>query len=159
MMDGTCHEDEKKFWEPAAEKKQQREQSFPVTLLEKGIRFRGEDAEASVKKDKDRIIEHIQKDGKTMADLDDTVRGMVAAAGAGVVLKKKAKMANFLKAVRDGGAPKLGIGPAVKTQDQVKMFLDAAVPDKLTDLHVGTDAFKGFGSNLLSRFGKLRVLE
>ena len=146
-------------YQPPAESKQVREQSFPVALLEKGIRFRGEAAEASVKEDKDRIIKDIEESGKTMADLNATVRGMVAAAGAGVVLDDATKLADFLKAVKDGGAPKLTIGPGVKTQEQVEMLLDAAVPDKLTDLYVGTKAFKGFGSNLLSRFGKLRVLE
>ena len=159
LMDGTCREDERQDWKPAAENKQEREQGFPVALLEKGIGFRAEDAEATKPEDKVRIIKEIKESGKTVADLNATVRGMVAAAGAGVVLDDATKLANFLKAVEDGGAPKLAIGPAVKTQDQVNMFLDAAVPDKLTDLHVGTEAFKGYGLNLLSRFGKLRVLE
>ena len=83
----------------------------------------------------------------------------MAAAGTGLVVDDPAKLASFLEAVRAGGAPKLGIGPGVKTAEQVRMFLDSAVDDKLTDLYVGTKAIRAAVPELLTRFVGLRVLK
>ena len=56
-------------------------------------------------------------------------------------------------------APKLGIGPNVTATDQVQVFLDSAVKEKLTDLYVGTKAIHAAVPELLARFGGLRVLK
>ena len=159
LMDGTCYEDERKDWNPAAQNKQEREQFFPVELVSLGVGFESGKAEASVGADKDRIIQDIKQSGSSMEELDAAVRGRVAAAGTGLVVDDPAKLASFLEAVRAGGAPKLGIGPGVKMAKQVRMFLDSAVDDKLTDLYVGTKAIHAAVPELLTRFGGLRVLK
>ena len=159
LMDGTCYEDERKDWNPAAQNKQEREQFFPVELVSLGVGFESGKAEASVGADKDRIIQDIKQSGSSMEELDAAVRGRVAAAGTGLVVDDPAKLASFLEAVCAGGAPKLGIGPGVKMAKQVRMFLDSAVDDKLTDLYVGTEAIHAAVPELLTRFGGLRVLK
>ena len=159
LMDGICYEDERKEWLPAAENKQEREQDFPVQLVNLGVGFESQKAEASVEADKDRIVRDIEQSGISMEKLDTSVRGRVAAAGTGLVVDDPTKLAYFLEAVRAGGAPKLGIGPAVDETEQVEMFLDSAVDDKLTELYVGTEAIHAPLPSLLTRFGRLRVLK
>ena len=162
LMDGACHADEKITWKPVAQSKAEREAGFPIALIDKGIRFKCEEAEASYEGDKDRIIEDIRQHSNE-SRVNEKVRGLIAAAGSNLVDidDSREKLEEYLRVVETGKVAKLGIGHVVKSQEVVSLFLQSASENELTELFVGTPAIASAISDgdLLSNFASLAVLK
>ena len=109
-----------------ADYKTEREQHFPIHLIQLGIRFRCENGNASVESDKRKIIAEIGADATL---LNDTIHGVVAAAALERVLKENSDNRHeFLEAVKRSPPRELRVNlrdSAGDTQENVTAVLEA----------------------------------
>ena len=109
-----------------ASNKTEREQHFPIHLIECGITFCCENGNASVESDKRKIIAEIGADATL---LNDTIHGVVAAAALERVLKENSDSRHeFLEAVKRSPPRELSVDlrdSAGDTQENVTAVIEA----------------------------------
>ena len=121
-----------------ASSKDNREQHFASTLLDKGIEFKCKDGEASVPADQKRISDAI---GEEATLLDEQVHGVVAAAALKSVLVANdfERRRKYLEAVRAGHVRKLYLDlgeTEVDTEEVVEQVLAALNGECMEELRL-----------------------
>ena len=104
--------------------KASREEVFPIALADKGIIFKCQDGEASVPKDKERILEQI---GKEAGQLNATVHGVVAASVLEQVLKSDKDKEQYWQAVKEGNVRRLRIDLSAREEADTEANCTRAV--------------------------------
>ena len=144
-----------------ADQKREQEEAFPLELLEAGIRFLCLAGQASVEKDRERIVIDIGNQSNT---LDATVHGVVASGALRRALEAGGpRAAAFLEAVRHGHVRKLQLAlqdsntDRVETVDTVETWLQVVgaldtIATKELSMQTGLQALPGLS------FGRLTSL-
>ena len=145
-----------------AVQKQARERHFPVELLQKGVQFECREGNASVAADKSMILAAIGNDGHQL--LDQTVHGIVAAAGLQVALEAGGTLRDeFLAAIRVGHLRKLSLtlwGSDAESEDNLRAVVAALDPAALEVLEIRSLASGRWADGLAGReWSKLRELK
>ena len=141
--------------------KKARERHFPVELLQKGVQFACQEGNASMAADKSMILGAI---GDGHERLDQTVHGIVAAAGLRAALEAGGKLSDeFLAAIRVGQLRKLSLSmdfSDADSEDTLRDVVAALDPAALEVLEIQSEASGSWADGLAGReWSKLRELK